>query len=126
MTTNLLYATQNNPHMEEILKRNTTPIRMRNYGRILQDMIAYASSIEDQSEREALTVYIAQCMRQKNYTWNKDQDAGLARVKEDIIRLSDGKLNCDFPAFNNIPNTPNNQCQQGGQNRNNKNKNKKN
>ena len=112
--------------MEEILKRNTTPIRMRNYGRILQDMIAYASSIEDQSEREALTVYIAQCMRQKNYTWNKDQDAGLARVREDIIRLSDGKLNCDFPAFNNIPNTPNNQCQHGGQNRNNKNKNKKN
>ena len=53
--------------MHEILNRNTTPIRMRNYGRILQDMIAYACTVENQAEREALTLYIAQCMRQKNY-----------------------------------------------------------
>ena len=102
--------------MEEILKRNTTPIRMRNYGRIIQDMVAYASTVEEQSEREALTVYIAQCMRQKNHTWNKDQDAGLARVKEDIVRLSNGRLTCDFPSFDTIPNLPVNQGQ-GGQNK---------
>ena len=90
--------------MHEILNRNTTPIRMRNYGRILQDMIAYACTIENQAEREALTLYIAQCMRQKNYLWNRDQESGMARVREDIIRLSDGRLDCDFPAFNELPN----------------------
>ena len=75
--------------MHEILNRNTSPIRMRNYGRILQDMIAYACTVENQAEREALTLYIAQCMRQKNYVWNRDQESGMARVREDIIRLSD-------------------------------------
>ncbi len=72
---------------------------MRNYGRILQDTVAYASTIEDEQERQLLTAYIAQCMRQKNLTWNKDQEAGLNRVKADIQQLSDGKLSCDFEGF---------------------------
>ena len=77
---------------------------MRNYGRILQDMIAYACTIENQAEREALTLYIAQCMRQKNYVWNRDQESGMARVREDIIRLSDGRLECDLTEFSELPN----------------------
>lgn len=89
--------------MKQTLTRNTTPIRMRNYGRIIQDMIAYAGTIENQQEREALVIYIAQCMRQKNLVWNKDQESGLARVREDLELLSDGKINCDFPAFNALP-----------------------
>ncbi len=91
---------------EQILRRNTTPIRMRNYGRIIQDMIAYACTIEDKAEREALVVYIAQCMRQKNLVWNKDQESGMARVEEDIERLSNGVLNGDFEAFRNLQNQP--------------------
>ena len=73
--------------MQQTLTRNTTPIRMRNYGRIIQDMIGYACTIEDQAEREALVLYIAQCMRQKNLVWNKDQESGLNRVREDLERL---------------------------------------
>lgn len=92
--------------MEEFLKRHTSPIRMRNYGRILQDMVAYTCTVEDKEEQETLLVYIAQSMRQKNMVWNKDQDASLGRIKEDIITLSDGKLNCDFPAFEQVFTAP--------------------
>ena len=72
---------------------------MRNYGRIVQDMIAYAATLAPGNERDSLEVYIAQCMRQRNLTWNKDQEAGMNRVKEDILRLSDGRLQCDSPLF---------------------------
>jgi len=91
------------------LRRDTTPIRMRNYGRIVQDMLAYAATMPAGRERDSLEVYIAQCMRQRNLVWNRDQEAGINRVKEDIIRLSDGKLRCESPAFEKIlaqPNAP--------------------
>ena len=88
------------------LNRNTTPIRMRNYGRIVQDMIAYASTLKAGKERDALEVYIAQCMRQRNLVWNKDQEAGLSRVREDIIRLSNGKLSCESSIFEEVAGQP--------------------
>jgi len=80
---------------------------MRNYGRIVQDMIAYATTLEPSQERDSLELYIAQCMRQRNLVWNRDQEAGLQRVREDIIRLSDGKLTCDSPAFEQMMAQPN-------------------
>ena len=83
----------------ETLKRNSSPILMRNYGRIIQDLIAYTCTVEDEEKRNALTIYIGQCMRQKNIAWNKDSDAGSNRVKDDIIALSHGKLQCDFEQF---------------------------
>ena len=86
------------------LHRNSAPIRMRNYGRIVQDMVAYASSLPAGQEREQLELYIAQCMRQRNMVWNRDQESGINRVREDIIRLSDGKLTCDSPAFKALMN----------------------
>ena len=81
------------------LNRNTAPIRMRNYGRIVQDMIGYASQMAPGQERDSLELYIAQCMRQRNLVWNRDQEAGLNRVREDILRLSNGQLTCDSPLF---------------------------
>ncbi len=89
------------------LRRDTAPIRMRNYGRIVQDMIRYATTLEAGQERDSLELYIAQCMRQRNLVWNRDQEAGLNRVREDIIRLSDGKLRCDSPAFTQMMAQPN-------------------
>ncbi|MBR1922816.1 MAG: DUF4290 domain-containing protein [Paludibacteraceae bacterium] len=83
----------------EILQRNSTPIRMRNYGRIIEQMIAVAAEEKDKPTQEQMLLYIARCMRQKNQVWNKDQEAGLQRIKDDIYTLSDGQLNCDFPAF---------------------------
>ena len=81
------------------LRRNSAPIRMRNYGRIVQDMIAYAATLPAGQDRDSLEVYIAQCMRQRNLVWNRDQEAGMARVKEDIVRMSEGKLRCESSAF---------------------------
>lgn len=75
---------------------------MRNYGRIVQDMVNYACTVEDKSERESLEVYIAQCMRQRNLVWNRDQEAGMNRVREDILRLSAGRLACESELFKKL------------------------
>ena len=93
------------------LNRNTSPIMMRNYGRIVQDMIAYTATLPAGQERDALEIYIAQCMRQRNLVWNRDQESGIGRVKEDILFLSKGALKCDSEAFNQLfaqPGAPNN------------------
>jgi len=94
----------------ETLNRDTTPIRMRNYGRILQEMIFVAAQEQDEETRHNMTVYIARCMRNKNLAWNKDQDSSMKRIMDDILTLSDGRLSCDFPEFelffsmnNNVP-----------------------
>ena len=77
----------------------TDAIKLRNYGRILQDLVAYATTIDDEQQRRAATIYIARCMRQKNQIWNKDFESGIQRLKEDIEILSGGKLSTDFPEF---------------------------
>lgn len=78
----------------------TDAIKLRNYGRILQDLVAYATTITDEQQRKEATIYIARCMRQKNQLWNKDFESGVQRLKEDIETLSVGKLSTDFPEFN--------------------------
>ena len=82
-----------------MIRRNTTPIRMRNYGRIIQDTIAYACTLTNKSERQALTIYIAQCMRQKNLIWNRDQESGVERIKADLHTLSGGRLDAEIAAL---------------------------
>lgn len=86
----------------DAIRRNTTPIRMRNYGRIIQDIIEYACTLSDKSERQALTAYIAQCMRQKNLIWNKDQESGIDRIKQDIHILSNGRLDDDIANLEHV------------------------
>ena len=88
--------------MTSQLNRNTSPIKMRNYGRIVQDMIAYTATLPDGKEREELEIYIAQCMRQRNMVWNRDQESGIGRVKEDILFLSQGALKCESETFNQL------------------------
>ncbi len=88
--------------MTDTLRRNSKPVRMRNYGRIIEDMVMLASREEDVEKQEAMVIYIAQCMRQKNAQWNKEQESGVERLKEDICELSNGVLKCDFPAFEEL------------------------
>lgn len=85
-----------------MIHRSTEPIKMRNYGRIIQNMIEYACSVQDPAMQQSLVVYIAQCMSQRNLIWNRDQEAGTARVIADIRRLSGNRLNCDFPELQNL------------------------
>ena len=84
--------------MEQSL-RKTTIVRMRNYGRIIQDMVQLAAQEQDTEKQQAMTIYIAQCMRQKNATWNRELESGVERLKDDIASLSHGQLSCDFAAF---------------------------
>lgn len=79
------------------LTRNSEPILMRNYGRIIQNVVRYATTITNTAEQQAITIYIAQCMAQKNLVWNREQEIGVQRVINDIRTLSNGKLNTDFP-----------------------------
>ena len=83
--------------MEQGILRKTTIVRMRNYGRIIQDMVQIAANEQDDEKKKAMTIYIAQCMRQKNAQWNKEQESGIERLKDDIRVLSNGVLACDFP-----------------------------
>ena len=85
--------------MTDTLKRNVAPVRMRNYGRIIEDMVTLAANEQDVEKQQAMVIYIAQCMRQKNAQWNKEQESGIERLKEDITVLSNGILTCDFPSF---------------------------
>ena len=87
--------------MEQSL-RKTTIVRMRNYGRIIQDMVQIAANEQDDEKKKAMTIYIAQCMRQKNAQWNKEQESGIERLKDDIRVLSNGVLACDFPEFDEM------------------------
>ena len=79
--------------------RKTGIVRMRNYGRIIQDMVLLAANETDVEKQQAMTIYIAQCMRQKNATWNRELESGVERLKDDLSILSHGKLSCDFAAF---------------------------
>ena len=85
--------------MEQGILRKTAIVRMRNYGRIIQDMVQLAVQEEDVEKKQSMIVYIAQCMRQKNAIWNREQESGVERLKDDISVLSHGALRCDFPEF---------------------------
>ena len=85
--------------MEQCNLRKTSIVRMRNYGRIIQDMVQLAVNEIDVEKQKSMIVYIAQCMRQKNAIWNREQESGVERLKDDISVLSRGMLQCDFPEF---------------------------
>lgn len=87
--------------MEQGLRKTTT-VRMRNYGRIIQDMVQLAVEEQDVEKKKTMIVYIAQCMRQKNALWNREQESGVERLKDDISVLSHGVLKCDFPEFDEM------------------------
>lgn len=90
----------------QTLPYNTTiPLKHRHYGRILLAMIDEAVKIDDKDTQQRMILQIALRMRQNFAIWNKDYiDA--AKIKEDMAELSNGKLNCDFPEFEQVLNRP--------------------
>ena len=92
--------------MENALKHRYDVIKLRNYGRIIQDLVAYVTTIKDVEQRRQATIFVAKCMRQKNQIWNKDFESGIDRLREDINTLSDGKLSTDFPEFDEVLSRP--------------------
>lgn len=65
-------------------------------------MVQLAVNEPDVEKQQAMVVYIAQCMRQKNAIWNREQESGIERLKDDISVLSHGALKCDFPEFDEM------------------------
>lgn len=82
----------------EHLPYNETPVKMRQYGRIVELMIASAIEEQDLSRKHELIVRIANRMKRNYLIWNKD-DVEDESIVADIKRLSDDKLSCDFPEF---------------------------
>lgn len=77
-------------------------------------MIQVAADEADEATQEKMVLYIARSMRQKNLVWNKDQDASVQRIKDDLYTLSDGRLKCDYPSFEQeLQHTAPRQQQQG-------------
>ena len=68
--------------MEQGILRKTTIVRMRNYGRIIQDMVQLAVEEQDVEKQQAMIVYIGQCMRQKNATWNRELESGIDKLSQ--------------------------------------------
>ena len=54
--------------MEQGHVRKMGIVRMRNYGRIIQDMVQLAVNEPDVEKQQAMVVYIAQCKQKKNAT----------------------------------------------------------
>ena len=92
------------PHPEELhlqpdrLTYNTTPVRMRHYGRIIQDMVTEAVAEPDIERKQYLICRLANKLKQQYLVWNKDQ-VEPERIIYDIELLSNGQLSCDFEGF---------------------------
>lgn len=85
---------------------------MRNYGRIIQDLIKYTTTLPEGDEKTRLTLYLTQAMIVRNQLWNKDQESSAERVLGDLERLSEGQLSLDAAVLNeamqNVPRYQNN------------------
>lgn len=93
------------PKMEELvfhpnpLPYNTDQqVRMRQYGKNVETMVAYTMSEQDPDKRKFLTNVLANRMKYLYLVHNKDQVEN-ERIIEDIHILSNGALTCDFPEF---------------------------
>jgi len=75
----------------EVLPYNTHRIRYRHYGKIIESMVKKAIEMEDEKEKNALILMIANHMKKSFSNWNKE---GVAddKIFKDIVDLSRGEL----------------------------------
>ena len=75
---------------ERIPYRNSE-IRNRHYGRIVEEMIAHACTLEEGEEREKLIELITIQMKKNHIAWNKDgvEDK---KILEDLRRYTNGAI----------------------------------
>ena len=94
----------------------TGEVRHRHYGRIVEDMIAYACTLEEGEQRNKLIELIAIQMKKNHIAWNKDgvEDK---RIYEDLkmyskgqIDITEGEIKINGQAPNNT--RPNNKGRQ--------------
>ena len=75
----------------EQIPYNTDHIRYRHYGKTIEALIKKAVEIDDEKEKDALILMIANHMKKSFINWNKDSVPD-EKIFQDIIELSGGKL----------------------------------
>lgn len=80
------------------LEYGNTLTKDRHYGSIVIRMIRRATEESDPARQKEICLRIASRLRYDYFIWNKEQ-ASEEQIRRDIARLSDGKLNTDFPEF---------------------------
>jgi hypothetical protein len=73
------------------LPYNNQRIRYRHYGKTVEALIAKAIEIEDEKEKNALVLMIANHMKKSFINWNKDSVPD-DKIFQDIVELSKGKI----------------------------------
>ncbi len=96
----------------------TGEVKHRHYGRIVEDMIAHACTLEEGEERNKLVELITIQMKKNYLAWNKDvvEDK---KIFEDLKNYSKGKIDItegEIKINGQTPNNyrPNNKQRQGG------------
>lgn len=73
-------------------------IRNRHYGYIMERLLEHLATMPEGEERDALTKYLADQMKQSLYDWNRDaMDAD--KIASDIARYTDGRVMLDLDNF---------------------------
>ena len=112
----------------ERLPYNThNAVHCRYFGRLIEEMIQQACNETDPQRRQQAILFIASRIRYNYFLWNNDV-VSKDHVRADILSLSHGALNCDFPDFDNLftrplqqrPNINNNKPNNNNKNQNNK------
>ncbi len=107
----------------ERLPYNThNAVHCRYFGRLIEEMIQQACDETDPQRRQQAILFIASRIRYNYFLWNNDF-VTKDHVRADILSLSHGALNCDFPDFDNLFTSP--LQQRPYNNNNNKNNNNK-
>ena len=88
----------------------TGEIKNRHYGRIVEEMIAHACTLDEGEERDQLIEFIIIQMKKNYIAWNKDgvEDK---KIFEDLRIYSKGKIDITGREIRLTPATPNNNQQ---------------
>ncbi|TAJ12348.1 DUF4290 domain-containing protein [Marinilabiliaceae bacterium JC017] len=76
------------------LPYNTSKIRYRHYGKVVEELIGKAIEMEEGEEKKKLILLIANHMKKSLYLWNKDS-VNDDRIFNDIKMLSNNQLTID-------------------------------
>ncbi len=73
-------------------------IRSRHYGHIMEQFLAHLATMPEGEERDELTSYLANQMKQELYDWNRDAMDG-QNIAADIARYTEGRVRLDLSEF---------------------------
>ena len=82
------------------MKYNTKKFHYMHYGSLIEKFIDKASQIENEEEKNALIMIIANYMKKSLLSWNnKDVDIDDRKIFNDLHELSDGKISINADDF---------------------------